>query len=122
MADVCRAASLPQLAVHAGDGLFVGGTDADGDPRLETYLKLDEALPSRWVPVRTAQLISMVHSGLTQGEIYGVAAYGYSNAWEPAVNQLGECLSSFKWLKARYDPKLDPLSTAWNDYRAGLPA
>ena len=38
MAKVCQVAALPQLCVHAGDGLFVGSLDADGDPELETYL------------------------------------------------------------------------------------
>jgi hypothetical protein len=117
MAEVCRVASLPQLAVQAGDGLFVGGTDEDGDPYLETYLKLDEAQPSRWAPVRMAQLISMVEFGLRQEDVYAMAAYSFVDGWDSAVEQLGGALSGFKWLTEQDQPKLDPLSVAWNDFR-----
>ena len=120
MAEVAKVAGLSQIAVHAGDGLFVGSIDVDGDPHLETYLKLDEALPSRWAPVRMAQLISMVHSGLGREDVYAVASYNSSDAWEGAVSQLSACLGSFKWLRGEYDPKLDPLSAAWKDYRSRL--
>jgi hypothetical protein len=118
MSEVCSAVALPQLAVRAGEGLFVGGVDSDGDPELQTYLAIDEALPSRWAPVRTAQLISMVQSGLRREDVYAVAAYGYSELWDSGVRQLSASLEGFKWLKAQYDPKLDPLSVAWNDFRS----
>jgi hypothetical protein len=119
MQQVAQGASLKQIAVHAGDGLFVGGLDVDEDPYLETYLMLDEALPSRWSPVRTTQLISMVASGLEKRDVYAVAAYENAESWHPAVVTLCERLQNFKWLTGPYDRKLDPLSMAWSLYRAG---
>ena len=117
MAGVASLASLKQIAVHAGDGLFVGGLDDDGDPQLETYLKVDEALPSRWSSVRAVQLATLAAVGLSRDEVCAAAAYGQDGAWMAVMAKLAQELDSFSWLREPYDPKLDPLSKAWNDYR-----
>lgn len=118
MSEVAQENSLLQLAVPAHLGLFVGDFDAKGELILETYLLLDEAVPSRWIPVRKATLGAIASSGMTQQELYETAAFGSSPLWSALVADIGESLTSFWWLREAYEPQLDPLSVAWNDYQA----
>lgn len=117
MSAAAQAASLRQFLVPAGDGLFVGRFRPETESRMETYVVPDEAVPSRWHPVRAAVRTAIREAGLEIEEIHRAAAYGSSAACVPAVTNIAAALSAFYWLKQDYEPKLDPVSAAWNDYR-----
>jgi len=114
VACACR---LRQIAVPAGAGLFLGSPGEHDVPNMETYVVLDDALPSRWHPVRRATLNALAVNSLTPTDICVAVSHGDNDALAVAGKQIGLALKPIWWLQEEYDPKLDPLSEAWGDYR-----
>ncbi len=118
IAEVANRLALRQIAVPAGGGLFVGDFSAKDGITMQTYIVLDEAQPSRWRPVQKAIRESFSTTGLTFRALCLGAAYHPEEQWNRTVDRVTESLRTFGWLGQAYDPRLDPVSAAWNDYRA----
>ncbi|MGQ0655016.1 MAG: hypothetical protein ACT4P4_22575 [Betaproteobacteria bacterium] len=118
MSAAAKVASLRQFLVPAGEGLFVGRFNPEGESRMDTYLVPDEGVRSRWHPVRAAVRAAVRDSGLEMEDAHRAATYGASAACVSAVAGIATALSAYYWLRQDYEPKLDPVSAAWNDYRA----
>lgn len=118
MTDVARVSGLRQIPVPAGNGLFVGDFQAEVESIMETYLVLDDSQFSRWTPVRNAVLGAVKAAGLTPEAAYTATCFGRCPIRESAVSSIAQALASFRWLREDYNPRLDPVSAAWRDYRA----